>query len=56
LPEVNPGDSKICTDFITQPEAQAWHDFFFPFFGDVANLDADGAGIACEVLPATSTG
>jgi hypothetical protein len=55
-PEVNPGDSKSCTDFITQPEAQGWHDFFFPFFGDVAKLDADGDGIACEGLPATTTG
>ena len=54
-PEVDPGDSKDCTDFVTQPEAQAWHDFFFPFFGDVAKLDADGDGIVCEGLPATTS-
>ena len=54
-PEVNPGDSKDCTDFVTQPEAQAWHDFFSPFFGDVALLDSDGDGIACEGLAANSS-
>jgi len=50
-----PRDSKDCTDFVTQPEAQAWQDFFLPFFGDVAKLDAEGDGIACEGLPATTS-
>lgn len=47
----NPGDTKNCSDFATQAEAQAWHDLYFPFYGDVANLDGDGDGIACESLP-----
>ena len=53
-PEVNPGDSRNCGDFTTQPEAQGWHDFYFPFFGDIAKLDSDADGVACEGLPATS--
>lgn len=53
-PELNPGDSKNCDDFVTQPEAQGWHDFFFSFFGDVSGLDVDSDGVACEGLPATS--
>jgi hypothetical protein len=47
----NPGDTKNCTDFATQAEAQAWFDMFFPHYGDVANLDNDGDGVACESLP-----
>jgi hypothetical protein len=55
-PELNPGDSKNCGDFVTQPEAQAWHDFFYANFGDVANLDAENDGMPCESLPATTGG
>ena len=47
----NPGDSKDCADFSTRAAAQAWHDFYFPGYGDVAHLDADGDGQACESLP-----
>ena len=47
----NPGDTKNCTDFGTQAEAQAWFNMFFPHYGDVANLDSDGDGVACESLP-----
>jgi putative cell wall-binding protein len=47
----NPGDSKNCSDFSTQAEAQEWHDFYFPYYGDIANLDGDGNGVACESLP-----
>ena len=50
----NPGDSKNCSDFATQAEAQAWFDTYFPFYGDIAGLDADGDGIPCESLPLTS--
>ena len=50
----NPGDSKNCSDFATQAEAQAWFDLYFPFYGDVAGLDADGDGIPCESLPLVS--
>jgi hypothetical protein len=47
----NPGDSVNCSDFATQAEAQAWHDLYFPHYGDIANLDRDGDGVACESLP-----
>lgn len=47
----NPGDSKNCGHFSTWAEAQAWFDFYRPWYGDVAKLDADGDGIACESLP-----
>jgi putative cell wall-binding protein len=50
-PPGNPGDSKNCTDFATQVEAQAWFDTYFPLYGDVADLDADGDGVACESRP-----
>ena len=47
----NPGDAVNCSDFTTQAAAQAWFDTYFPFYGDVARLDGDGNGIACESLP-----
>lgn len=47
----NPGDSKNCDDFDTWAEAQAWYETYFPHYGDVARLDRDGNGIACESLP-----
>jgi hypothetical protein len=47
----NPGDVKNCSDFRTQAEAQAWFNTYFPWYGDVARLDNDGDGIACETLP-----
>jgi hypothetical protein len=51
----NPGDTKNCSDFSTQREAQAWFDYYYPHYGDVARLDADGDLIACESLPALRT-
>jgi hypothetical protein len=47
----NPGDSKNCTHFATQAQAQAWFDTYYPWYGDVAQLDSDGDLIACETLP-----
>ncbi len=46
----NPGDSKNCGDFSNHREAQAWFDTYFPRFGDIAKLDRDNDGIACEGL------
>jgi len=47
----NPGDSKNCTDFATWQSAQAWFNTYYPYYGDVARLDADHDRIACESLP-----
>ena len=47
----NPGDSRNCSDFSTQADAQEWFDRYFPLYGDVARLDGDGDGVACESLP-----
>ena len=42
---------RDCGDFATHAQAQAWFDKYFPYYGDFANLDADGDGKACESLP-----
>lgn len=47
----DPGDTVNCSDFDTQAEAQEWFDTYFPHYGDVAGLDADNNGVACESLP-----
>jgi hypothetical protein len=47
----NPGDSRDCASFRTQPEAQGWFTLYRPWYGDVAKLDPDGDGIACPKLP-----
>ena len=50
-PLENPGDVMNCSDFATQAEAQAWFNRYFSSFGDVARLDGDNDGEACESLP-----
>lgn len=48
----NPGNSKNCSDFSTQAEAQAWYDLYYPYYGDIADLDGnDNDGRVCESLP-----
>lgn len=47
----NPGDSKNCSDFSSWREAQSWYEIYFPYYGDIARLDGDGDGIACQSLP-----
>lgn len=47
----NPGDTKNCTDFATYDDAKAWFDTYYPYYGDVANLDQDGDLMPCESLP-----
>ncbi|QAV71470.1 hypothetical protein ESZ53_14125 [Salinibacterium sp. UTAS2018] len=47
----NPGDSKNCSDFSTYASAQAWYKKYFPKYGDIARLDYDNDGYACETLP-----
>ena len=48
----NPGDTKNCSDFATYQEAKDWYDYYFPYYGDVANLDGnDNDGLPCESRP-----
>ncbi|MDT0197468.1 excalibur calcium-binding domain-containing protein [Arthrobacter sp. AB6] len=47
----NPGDTKNCTDFQYEYQAQAWFDNYYPYYGDVAKLDGNNDGRACESLP-----
>ena len=47
----NPGDTVGCSDFTTQAQAQEWFLRHYPYYGDVAELDADDDGEACESLP-----
>jgi len=51
----NPGNTKNCSDFRTQPEAQAWFDIYFPHYGDVARLDGNNDGVVCTSLPKGGT-
>lgn len=48
-----PGETSVadkdCSDFDTQPEAQAFFERHQP--GDPHNLDGNGDGVACESLP-----
>ncbi len=50
-PPPNPGDTVNCPDFHRWADAQAWYKKYYPYYGDVARLDADHDGIACESLP-----
>ncbi len=47
----NPGDTKNCGDFSNYSEAKDWIDTYYPYYGDVANLDGDNDGEPCESLP-----
>ncbi len=51
LPSFPPlrGADRDCSDFRTQPEAQAFFEASGP--GDPHRLDGDGDGVACESLP-----
>ncbi|WP_072313850.1 cell wall-binding repeat-containing protein [Agrococcus sp. Marseille-P2731] len=46
-----PSSSVNCSDFRTQRAAQLWFDYWFPRYGDIAGLDRDDDGRACETLP-----
>jgi len=48
---VNPGNTKDCSDFATEAEAQTWFDTYVNQYGDVANLDGDKDGSVCVSLP-----
>jgi hypothetical protein len=42
---------RDCADFSTHAQAQAWFEYYYPYYGDFANLDGDNDGQACESLP-----
>jgi hypothetical protein len=44
----NPGDAVNCRDFANGAEAQAWFDYYYPAYGDIARLDFDNNLIACD--------
>jgi hypothetical protein len=46
-----PGDVDCTTHFQTQAQAQDWYNTYYPDYGDVAQLDGDNDGKACEMLP-----
>ncbi|WP_419819307.1 cell wall-binding repeat-containing protein [Glaciibacter flavus] len=50
-PPASPGDTKNCSDFTTWSAAQNWFLTYYPYYGDVARLDGDSDGVACETLP-----
>lgn len=50
-PPASPGDSKSCGDFATWSAAQAWFLTYLPYYGDIARLDGNNDGTACESLP-----
>jgi len=53
-PALAVGNDKNCSDFATQPQAQA---YFNAYPGDPSRLDSDHNGVACQNLPAgTATG
>jgi len=35
---------KNCSDFANWSATQTWFDYYYPSYGDVARLDADGDG------------
>ena len=46
----NPGNSKNCSDFSNYSEAKTWFDTYYPYYGDIGDLDRDGDLIPCESL------
>ena len=50
-PPANPGNTKDCGSFATWRAAQDWFEYYYPYYGDVAQLDRDNDLIACETLP-----
>ena len=48
---VDPGDTKNCGDFTTWTAANNWFWRYYPYYGDLARLDADDDLIPCETDP-----
>ncbi len=47
----NPGNSVNCSDFPTWDEAKEWFDTYYPYYGDIGDLDRNGDLNPCESLP-----
>ena len=47
----NPGNSVNCSDFSTWDEAKEWFDTYYPYYGDIGDLDRNGDLNPCESLP-----
>jgi S-layer homology domain len=50
-PPANPGNTKNCSDFSTWSSAQSWYERYYPYYGDIAQLDGNNDGLACTSLP-----
>ena len=46
----NPGNKFDCDDFESDDDAQAWYELYFEDYGDVALLDINNNGIACDEI------
>ena len=44
----DPGNYLDCENFPSAAHAQDWFDWYYPYYGDVAGLDRNGDGIACD--------
>ena len=50
-PPANPRNTVNCDDFANWTQANTWFWTYYPYYGDVAVLDADNDLIPCESLP-----
>ena len=46
----DPGDAVSCVDFPDHKTAQEWFDTYWPYYGDVALINTNDNGVACESL------
>jgi hypothetical protein len=46
----NPGDKYDCENFNSVLDAQTWYELYFSDYGDIANLDINDNGVACDEL------
>ena len=51
----NPGNKLDCDDFESDDDAQAWYELYFDDYGDVALLDINNNGVACDEIRSSKT-
>jgi len=51
----NPGNKYDCDDFDSKEDAQIWFDLYFDDYGDVALLDINNNGVACDEIRSSET-